>query len=188
MASENCKPTEKCLGIATLVIVGLLFFYNVALKGTSPNFDLKLNESGDHMQVTLTNTDKFPAFDVENETSTGFDIVLKAKKDDKGGEPVTVPKAIYIVPKDSQKKSVVFDRMGHFVGGSVTVTYMRGKEGFGSSTMEVPSKSNSNNNEKYIQVQDVPPSDNQQSDSYKMSLIRNDGKPQPTKAKKEDDQ
>eukprot|EP01083_Nonionella_stella_P167858 565159_1 len=174
MASENCKPTEKCLGIATLVIVGLLFFYNVALKGTSPNFDLKLNESGDQMQVTLTNIDMFPAFDAENDTSTGFDIVLKAKKDDKGGEPVTVPKSIYIVHKDSQKKSMVFDRMDHFVGGSVTVTYYPEDKGFAPSTKKVPTKSNSQNKQSQEEntIQSAP------LDTYDESpRIGNDSKP-----------
>eukprot|EP01083_Nonionella_stella_P085924 238403_1 len=174
MASENCKPTAKCLGIATLVIVGLLFFYNVALKGTSPNFDLKLNESGDQMQVTLTNIDMFPAFDAENETSTGFDIVLKAKKDDKGGEPVTVSNSIPIVPKDEeQKTSVVFDHMDRFVGGSVTVTYFPEDKGFASSTNKVPTKSNSKNREKRNKREKMP-LDNQQSDSYDIQPMDND--------------
>eukprot|EP01083_Nonionella_stella_P085927 238411_1 len=157
MASENCKPTAKCLGIATLVIVGLLFFYNVALKGTSPNFDLKLNESGDQMQVTLTNIDMFPAFDAENETSTGFDIVLKAKKDDKGGEPFTVSKSIPIAPKkEEQKMSVVFNLMDRFVGGSVTVTYYPEDKGFAPSTKKVPTKSNSENKQSQDEDQSAP--------------------------------
>eukprot|EP01083_Nonionella_stella_P085925 238407_1 len=187
MASENCKPTAKCLGIATLVIVGLLFFYNVALKGTSPDFALKVEDDG-QLKVTVTNIDKFPAYDREAEEGAGFKIELKARKMvSKTYTPDPIYEEINIAPKDQQKKSVVFGHMEDYLGGSVTVTYMRGKEGFGSSTMEVPSKSNSNNNEKYIQIQDVS-LDKVQGDSYKMSLIRNDGKPQPTKAKKEDDQ
>eukprot|EP01083_Nonionella_stella_P167857 565158_1 len=174
MASENCKPTEKCLGIATLVIVGLLFFYNVALKGTSPDFALKVEDDG-QLKVTVTNIDKFPAYDREAEEGAGFKIELKARKMvSKTYTPEPIYEAINIAPKDQQKKSVVFGHMEDYLGGSVTVTYMRGKEGFGSSTMEVPSKSNSQNKQSQEEntIQSAP------LDTYDESpRIGNDSKP-----------
>eukprot|EP01083_Nonionella_stella_P102111 290213_1 len=182
MASENCKPTAKCLGIATLVIVGLLFFYNVALKATSPNFDVKLNKHG-LVQVTLTNIGKFPEFDEEN--ATGFDIVLtpKAKKDDKGGKSVT--KSIYIARKDQQQeKSVVFDSMSLFVGGSVTVTYFPEDKGFESFTKKVPteskSKSKNKNHDQGGQNENYREQDIQSQQDDDVPYVNIDGsKPQP---------
>eukprot|EP01083_Nonionella_stella_P237314 832629_1 len=144
MASENCKPTAKCLGIATLVIVGLFFVYNVVLKDPIPDFDLEFGD--DHLlHVTLTNIDKFREFYREAEEGGLFNIELKEK-----AQQVQVADKIYILGSEfEQKKSVVFsDRIADYRGGSVTVTYTLGKQGFGSSTKKVPTESKSNNKER----------------------------------------
>eukprot|EP01083_Nonionella_stella_P167856 565157_1 len=142
MASENCKPTEKCLGIATLVIVGLFFVYNVVLKDPIPDFDLEIDDDR-LLHVTLTNIGKFREFYREAEEGGLFNIELKEK-----AQQVTVSEKIYI-SEFEQKKSVVFsDRIADYRGGSVTVTYFRGKDGFGSSTKKVPTESKSNNKER----------------------------------------
>eukprot|EP01083_Nonionella_stella_P102113 290216_1 len=173
MASENCKPTAKCLGIATLVIVGLLFFYNFALKGASANFNLKWDKS-DRLHVTVTNSDTFP---YDEEVSAYFHIALTAKPKD-GQEDLRIQsERIDIVPKEDQTDdslTVVFGDMEDYLDGSVTVTYVRGKEGFASSTNKVPSKSNSQNKQSQEEntIQSAP------LDTYDESpRIGNDSKP-----------